>query len=84
MVAANPGVQPAPMEDSAGADQAHTKHPFLVALGERVRTLSADVTGMATWDAKNENGNGVASGVYFVFASKSGGGTKIYKVAVQR
>jgi XRE family aerobic/anaerobic benzoate catabolism transcriptional regulator len=29
------------MEDSAGADQAHTKHPFLVALGERVRTLRA-------------------------------------------
>ena len=52
-------------------------------LGEKVRELSAGSTGMAVWDAKNSNGNNVASGVYFVLAG-SGSSRTTLKVAIQR
>ena len=53
--------------------------------GEKVRELTASAAGVATWDGNNENGHGAASGVYFVYAkAPNGGGTKTFKVAVQR
>jgi len=36
-------------------------------MGELVNTLTADLTGKATWDATNENGEEVASGLYIYY-----------------
>lgn len=48
-----------------------------------VKDISADATGVATWDATNQSGRMVASGVYFIFVQ--GNGTeKTLKIAVQR
>lgn len=52
-------------------------------LGEKVKDLTADGNGMASWDGKTRYGREAASGVYFVLA-QSGGQHAIYKVAVQR
>lgn len=50
--------------------------------GELVRELKADLSGTAVWDGKNENGETVASGVYF--ALFKGNKTKIERIAVER
>ncbi len=51
--------------------------------GELVRDLPEDGLGKSLWDARNSNGDSVASGVYFVRIVGTGG-DKILKVAVQR
>jgi len=51
--------------------------------GDLVKQITADITGTAKWDAKNENADDVASGVYYVLLSGTGG-NKTMKVAVQR
>lgn len=51
--------------------------------GVLVKDLTADATGTANWDATNDAGSSVASGVYFVFAQE-GGQHRTFKVAVQR
>lgn len=52
-------------------------------LGERVVTLKTDATGIVRWDARNENHERVASGVY-VAMIEGAGGRKIVKVAVEK
>ena len=51
--------------------------------GEKVRELATNASGMAFWDGRNGAGAGVASGVYFVFASGAGS-QHVFKIAVQR
>lgn len=51
--------------------------------GDLIREMSADASGITSWDGRNRSGVYVASGVYFVFAEKSGVKTT-FKVAVQR
>ncbi|MBK8870949.1 MAG: fibronectin type III domain-containing protein [Elusimicrobia bacterium] len=51
--------------------------------GERVWERTADDQGNISWDAQNDNGESVASGVYLVFLDGDGG-KKTIKVAVQR
>ena len=48
-----------------------------------VRELTADGSGTASWDGRNGSGETVASGTYFVVAQVPGG-TKKFKIAVQR
>ncbi|MBI5243702.1 MAG: hypothetical protein HY922_08480 [Elusimicrobia bacterium] len=51
--------------------------------GELVRTLSAGPSGVAAWDGRNDHGEPVASGVYFVLL-QAGGERRVMTVAVQR
>jgi len=51
--------------------------------GEEITTLRANASGMAPWDAKNDSGQLVASGVYFVVI-EGNGDKKTIKVAIQR
>ncbi|OGR79435.1 MAG: hypothetical protein A3I11_03445 [Elusimicrobia bacterium RIFCSPLOWO2_02_FULL_39_32] len=51
--------------------------------GDLVKQLKADATGIVNWNAKNEDGKDVASGVYFALI-KGGGDKKTLKIAVQR
>ncbi|MGC8728267.1 MAG: fibronectin type III domain-containing protein [Elusimicrobiales bacterium] len=51
--------------------------------GVKVRKLKTDSSGMAVWDGKNENGENVASGVYFALITK-GSSNKTIKIGVQR
>jgi hypothetical protein len=51
--------------------------------GGLVRELTEEGNGQAHWDGRNDNGETVASGVYFV-RIVGDGGDKILKVAVQR
>jgi hypothetical protein len=51
--------------------------------GELIRELTANPSGQAPWNGKNEEGEDVASGVYVAFV-EGNGGKKNIKVAVQR
>lgn len=51
--------------------------------GERVRSLTADRTGAATWDGKNDSGDAVSSGVYLIYF-KAGSSDDVKKIVVQR
>jgi len=54
-------------------------------LGELVRSIRADVNGMAYWDGLNDDGRKAASGVYIAFIQTSDKkGNKSFKVAVER
>jgi kumamolisin len=62
---------------------ANSKLRIYTISGRLVRDISANATGIATWNATNQSGRQVASGVYFVFVQ--GNGTKnVLKIAVQR
>lgn len=52
-------------------------------LGELVRSLRADVNGMASWDGVNDSGRSAASGVYIAHI-KSGSSGRSFKVALER
>lgn len=52
-------------------------------LGQRVRELTADSTGRAVWDAKNNAGKDVVSDIYLAIV-EGAGDRKILKVGVQR
>ena len=62
---------------------AGTRVRLYTILGELVKDLSADATGIARWDATNQSGQNVASGGYFALI-QTGGEKKILKVMVQR
>jgi len=62
---------------------ANTRLRIYTISGLLVKNLMTDASGMATWDATNQSGRQVASGVYFVFA-QGAGTTKTFKIAVQR
>lgn len=51
--------------------------------GVTIKDLTANASGMANWDATNQSGAPVASGVYFVFA-QGAGASRTFEVAVQR
>lgn len=51
--------------------------------GVLIKDLTADVTGIARWDATNQSGLKVASGVYFVYL-QGAGDKRAVKVVVQR
>ncbi|PKM97926.1 MAG: hypothetical protein CVU79_05705 [Elusimicrobia bacterium HGW-Elusimicrobia-3] len=54
-------------------------------LGELVRSLKADVNGMAHWDGANDDGRAAASGVYIAFIRTSDKkSSKSFKVALER
>jgi len=54
-------------------------------LGELVRSLKADVNGMAHWDGNNDAGRAAASGVYIAFIRSSDKkSSKSFKVALER
>jgi hypothetical protein len=52
-------------------------------VGELVKDLDTDATGMARWDATNKNGQSVASGAYFALV-QADGSKIILKVLIQR
>lgn len=52
-------------------------------LGELVRSIKADVNGMASWDGVNDSGRAAASGVYIAYI-KSGGSGRSFKIALER
>ena len=71
------------MQSNPGTGLSAVKiYPFL---GELVRSLKADVNGMAHWDGNNDDGRAAASGVYIAFIrtgdKKS---SKSFKVALER
>jgi Beta-propeller repeat len=51
--------------------------------GELVREMTAGADGSSEWNAKNESGESVASGVYYVFV-EGADDQKTFKVAIQR
>lgn len=51
--------------------------------GELVKDLTANASGIGSWDGTNQSGQKAASGVYFVLAAGSGG-RNTFKVAIQR
>lgn len=52
-------------------------------LGELTAELTADPGGFAFWDARNQNGAGVAGGVYLAYV-RSGKDGRLMKIAVER
>ncbi|MCL2389259.1 MAG: T9SS type A sorting domain-containing protein, partial [Elusimicrobia bacterium] len=52
--------------------------------GRLVRTLRSDGAGTAEWDTRNERGENVASGVYFIRIESSSAGRRTIRVAVER
>lgn len=62
---------------------ANTRIRIYTPSGLLVKNIMADATGVATWDATNQSGRTVASGIYFVYAQ--GNGTKkTLTIVVQR
>ena len=53
-------------------------------LGQTVRELKADASGMAVWDGKNNAGEKAASGVYIVYMEDGNGNKKRIKIAVEK
>lgn len=51
--------------------------------GRLVKDMSADASGMASWDGTNQSGRPAASGFYFLYISGSGTGATL-KLALQR
>lgn len=51
--------------------------------GELVHDAAANASGLATWDARNDAGRAVASGIYLAVV-EAGGSKKTYKLAVLR
>ncbi len=51
--------------------------------GLLVKSITADATGVATWDATNQSGRMVASGIYFIYV-QGNGSKKTLTIVVQR
>lgn len=63
---------------------AHSEVGIYTLLREQIiRLRDDDGDGLVKWDARNENGQVVASGVYFTVV-KDGSKTKLLKIAIQR
>ena len=63
---------------------AGTRIKIYTLLGQIVRELEADASGMAVWDGRNNAGEKAASGVYIVYMEDGSGNKKRIKVAVER
>jgi hypothetical protein len=85
-------IYPNPYRPNSVSDVMHfTNMPALAKvklytfLGELVRTLKADVNGMAHWDGLNDDGRKAASGVYIAFIQTKGKtASRSFKVALER
>ncbi|MFC1522286.1 fibronectin type III domain-containing protein [Elusimicrobiota bacterium] len=62
---------------------ANAKLRIYTLLGELVRELKTNSSGLASWDGKNKSGYNAASGVYFVHLEAIDG-KKVIKVVIQR
>jgi len=87
---ANVRVYPNPLRPALGHQGVHFVNlpadatiDLFTLTGDKVQSLSAEATGTAFWDGRNQAGRSAASGVYFAVV-KSGGEKTILKVAVQR
>lgn len=87
-----PKVAPNPLRPSKGAGYTSMTFSNLPAnvdiiiysvSGVKIKKLTTDSSGIALWDGKNESGEDVASGVYFVLV-KDGSSSKTIKIGVQR
>ncbi|MCL1971606.1 MAG: glycoside hydrolase family 99-like domain-containing protein [Endomicrobia bacterium] len=63
---------------------AGTRIKIYTMLGQIVKDLEADASGMAVWDGKNNAGAKAASGVYIVYMKDGSGNEKRIKIAVER
>ncbi|MCL2390521.1 MAG: T9SS type A sorting domain-containing protein, partial [Endomicrobia bacterium] len=84
---------PNPMQPSKGMNYAKMHFSNLPAgtiikiytlLGQGVKNLEADASGMAVWDGNNENGEKASSGMYMVYMEDSKGNKKRIKIAMER
>jgi len=84
---------PNPMQPSKGLNYAKmnfanmpagTRIKIYTILGQVVRDLEADASGIAVWDGKNNAGEKAASGVYIVYMEDGNGNKKRIKIAVER
>ena len=84
---------PNPMRPSKGLNYsrmhfsnmpAGTQIKIYTMLGQTVRELEADASGMAVWDGQNNAGEKAASGMYIVYMEDGDGNKKRIKVAVER
>ncbi|MCL1971607.1 MAG: glycoside hydrolase family 97 catalytic domain-containing protein [Endomicrobia bacterium] len=84
---------PNPLQPSKGLNYAKmnfsnipagTRIKIYTMLGQVVRDLEADASGMAVWDGKNNAGAKAASGVYIVYMEDGNGNKKRIKIAVER
>jgi hypothetical protein len=84
---------PNPLQPSKGASYAKMNFANIPAgthikiytiLGQVVRELEADASGMAVWDGRNNAGEKAASGVYIVYMEDGNGNKKRIKIAVER
>ena len=84
---------PNPIQPSKGLNYAKmnftnmpagTRIKIYTMLGQVVRELKADASGMAAWDGKNNTGEKAASGVYIVYMEDGNGNKKRIKIAVER
>jgi len=84
---------PNPIQPSKGLNYAKmnfsnippgTRIKIYTLLGQTVRDLEADASGMAVWDGKNNSGEKAASGVYIVYMEDGDGNKKRIKIAVER
>lgn len=63
----------------------HARVKIYTFLGELVRTLKADVNGMAHWDGTNDDGRKAASGVYIALVQTKGkSASRSFKIALER
>jgi len=90
---ANVKYYPNPLQPSKGLSYAKmnfsnipvgTRIKIYTLLGQLVKDLKADASGMAVWDGKNNAGEKAASGVYIVYMEDANGNKKMVKVAVER
>ncbi|MCL2800105.1 MAG: T9SS type A sorting domain-containing protein, partial [Endomicrobia bacterium] len=84
---------PNPMKPSKGMNYARmhfsnlpagTRIKIYTLLGQIVRNLEADASGMAVWDGNNENGKKASSGTYIAYIEDNKGNKKRIKIAVER
>ncbi|MDR1695759.1 MAG: M6 family metalloprotease domain-containing protein [Endomicrobium sp.] len=84
---------PNPIQPSKGLNYARmnfsnmpagTRIKIYTMLGQIVRTMEADASGMAVWDGRNDSGDNAASGVYIAYMEDGGGNKKRIKIALER
>jgi len=87
---ANIRIYPNPMRPAKGHTRmtfshvpAATRIRIFTLAGEKVKDLSANADGTASWDGTNDAGRRVASGVYFALI-EGAGDKKRFKIAIQR
>ncbi|MBI5169110.1 MAG: hypothetical protein HZA61_06455 [Candidatus Eisenbacteria bacterium] len=80
----NPAGGPVRIVDALGVAAAHGRLAVYAATGARVRTLTCDGSGLATWNLDDENGRAVAAGLYFVRREGTTRAGDVRRVVVMR